>query len=129
MEKIKVLLVEDNPEVANLIEDIFNRAQDCEFGVFKVGCLSDALVSLSLERVDVIILDLSLPDSKGVNTVRKVRENVQTLPIIVLTGSEDEKLANEALEAGANDFIYKTQISIPGLIGLIKQAAKGENDG
>lgn len=108
--QVMLLLVEDNPGDADLVRELLERADPHHYQVTHVARLEDALAPLRSGRVDVILLDLSLPDRQGVESVRAVRENAGEVPIVVLTGSEDETLALACIDAGAEDFLRKSEI-------------------
>lgn len=101
----RVLLVEDNPGDAELIAIALERA-----GAFQMevcGRLSDALQRLKSNGLDLVLLDLGLPDSEGIDTFVKVNERAPHIPIVVLTGSEDDSLALQAVREGAQDYLVK----------------------
>ncbi len=106
-ETFKILLVEDNPGDARLVREYLKDA-----GVFRADLahaerLSDARRMLETDRFDVVLLDLSLPDSKGLDTIVGVMEHARGIPIVVLTGLNDEELALRALHEGAQDYLVK----------------------
>ena len=109
-EPIKILLVEDNPGDARLLREAMAEVGSAKFELNHVDRLSEAVRRLGEERFDVILLDLSLPDGKGINTVVRVREQALGVPIIVLTGLDDEALALDAVRAGAQDYLIKGQV-------------------
>ncbi len=108
--RIKVLLVEDNPGDARLLREALAEMADARFELTHVNRLSEALRRLEEDRFDIILLDLSLPDAHGLNTVVWAHGQVPHLPIVVLTGLEDEKLAAETLRQGAQDYLVKGKV-------------------
>jgi two-component system cell cycle response regulator len=103
---IRVLLVEDNPHDAYLeIQALCQRGS--RFSVTTVGTLADALVTLNADCFDVILLDIMLPDSRGFATIATIRQAVPAIPLIILTGLDDNDMAIAAVEAGAQDFLIK----------------------
>jgi two-component system, cell cycle response regulator len=106
IQAITVLLVEDNPRDANLVfralEDRGNR-----FSVTTVATLADAVVFLSAASFDVILLDIMLPDSSGFATIAAIRKAAPAIPLIVLTGYNDNDMPVAAVEAGVQDFLIK----------------------
>ena len=111
---LKILLVEDNRTDAVLIEDMIYQADakgsnDVNYELVHKEMLRDALKYLSENTVDVILLDLSLPDSKGLETVKKIGERGKNAPIIVLTGLDDEDTAVQALQYSVQDYINKNR--------------------
>jgi len=107
---VRVLLVEDNPGDARLIQEFLSDAEVTSFQIEVVKRLSDSLEALSGRRFDVVLLDLSLPDSSGLETLAKVLSNTQHVAIIVLTGLSDEGLALEAMRKGAQDYLVKDHV-------------------
>ena len=107
---IKVLLVEDNLGDVRLVYEGFAEAALAEFHMTHVRRLGDALEYLQREACDVLLLDLGLPDSHGLETVTLARAQAPRVPIVVLTGFEDESLAVEALKCGAQDYIAKAEL-------------------
>ena len=105
MTTTRVLLVEDNPGDAELIAIALERAGNFEMEV--CGRLSDTLDRLSRNGLDLVLLDLGLPDSEGLETFLRVNERAPYIPIVVLTGSEDDGLALQAVREGAQDYLVK----------------------
>ncbi len=105
---IRVLLVEDNVPYAELLEDYLARDAG-RFDVTHVESMAEAVRRLQDGRFDAVLLDLSLPDSRGLATVEQATALGTRLPIIVLTGLNDEALATEAVRKGAQDFLLKDQ--------------------
>jgi two-component system OmpR family sensor kinase len=106
-----ILLVEDNPGDALLLKAAlrdFNHTPP--FELIHVDRLAAAIERTKQERFDAVLLDLSLPDAKGVETVVRMQREAETLPIIVLTGLDDDAAAVEAVRAGAQDYLVKGQI-------------------
>jgi diguanylate cyclase (GGDEF)-like protein len=101
-------LVEDNPGDARLVEILLSEAGP-EFEVSHAGRLGEALEELDRSGFDVVLLDLSLPDSSGFETVERVRMAVPQMPVVVLSGRDDEQIALRALQGGAEDYLVKGQ--------------------
>lgn len=104
-----VLVVEDNPGDARLVELFLLEETANPFRILKAGKLTDALESLDAHHVDVVLLDLSLPDSFGLSTLARIRAARPLVPVVVLTGTADEALALDALRQGAQDYLVKGQ--------------------
>lgn len=104
-----VLVVEDNPGDARLVELFLMEGPGRQFRVVKADRLSLGLAALESEPVDVVLLDLSLPDSFGLDTLATVKAAHPRVPVVVLTGNADEALAIEALRKGAQDYLVKGQ--------------------
>jgi two-component system cell cycle response regulator len=105
--KIRVLLVEDNPGDARLIREALSEASGTGFDLTWVDSLAKAAECLAGEEMNAILLDLSLPDSAGLETVSKLLSSAPETPIVVLTGYNDESLAVAAVHAGAQDYLVK----------------------
>ena len=107
---IKVLLIEDNPGDANLIREMLAEAGIASFDLEWANRLSTGLEQLARGGIDALLLDLSLPDSQGLDTFARAQAQAPQAPIIVLTGLEDEILAVEAVRGGAQDYLVKGQV-------------------
>jgi signal transduction histidine kinase len=119
---IKVLLVEDDLGDADLICELLELVDSTDFQVTQSRRLKDALQHLSQEWFDVVLLDLSLPDSHGLTTVSQVYIQAPIVPIVILSGLEDESLAIEALQKGAQDYLVKGQLESDLLVRTIRYA-------
>jgi len=109
-ESIKVLLVEDNLGDARLLYEGFSEAPPGQFQMTHVRRLSEAMEYLWEETCDMVLLDLGLPDSHGIDTLRLVRAQSPGVPIVVLTGFEDETMGDQALKEGAQDYLVKGRV-------------------
>jgi len=107
---IEVLVVEDNPTDARLLEMILAKVTTQGFRWRRVDRLSDALTLLNQRRYDIVLLDLALPDSYGLDTIRRVRSAVADVPIVVLTGLDDEAIGLASLREGAQDYLLKDEL-------------------
>jgi PAS domain S-box-containing protein len=107
---IRVLLIEDNPGYSDVIRIMLERIGDARFDMVGVQRLSDGLQSLSDANFDVVLLDLKLPDSQGIDTFEKVHAVAPGLPIIVLTVTDNDALALEAVKKGAQDYLVKERV-------------------
>jgi PAS domain S-box-containing protein len=115
-EKFNILLIEDNPADARLIDIYLNEAYDDSFYTLtSASNLKSGLEFAASNRFDVILVDLTLPDSFGLDTFKKVFQNAQDVPIIVLTGVEDENTGLNAMKLGAQDFLIKGKVKAKGL--------------
>jgi two-component system, cell cycle sensor histidine kinase and response regulator CckA len=108
---IKILLIEDNPGDVLLLQETLSEITFVELELVHVDRLANALQRLQSEDFDVILLDLVLPDSDGLDTFIQIQEQTPATPIVVLTGMADETLAMSALKAGAQDYLIKGQVS------------------
>ena len=112
---IKILLIEDNPADARLIrENLYDASGDlCDqnnFNLIWKDSLSSGLDFLEQEDVDVVLVDLNLPDSVGFETFSRLQEKIAIKPIIVLTGLVDRELATRAVREGAQDYLIKGEV-------------------
>jgi response regulator RpfG family c-di-GMP phosphodiesterase len=123
---INLLLLEDNPGDSRLIRELLADTND-KFYLQRVDILSKGLEYLNSQPVDAVLLDLGLPDSQGLNTLESVRATKASIPIIVLTGLDDENIAIEALRRGAQDYIIKGFITGSMLSRVIRYAIERKN--
>lgn len=110
-----VLLVEDNEDDAELIEHLIDPLKTAGLIFEHCTCLKDALIRLQRTGIELILLDLNLPDSLGTETIKRIREAAPSLPLVVLTGAEDDELAMQALTHGAQDYLTKGRIDLSSL--------------
>ena len=108
---IQVLLIEDSIDDADLLKVFLSRAQDPTFSLKHVQMLSEGLACLQKEHFDIVLLDLGLPDSQGMEALLTVRKHAERIPIIVLTGLDDEEVALKALHMDIQDYLIKGQIN------------------
>jgi len=104
---MKTLLVEDNAADARLIREMLKELPAGTLQLQQVGRLDLAIERLRQETFDVVLLDLGLPDAQGTEALALIQEASRSVPIVVLTGRDDERLASEALRAGAQDYLVK----------------------
>ena len=109
-EQIKVLLIEDNPGDAKLILEMNKDLGMERFDITHIDSLSQGIEKLHQKDFGMVLLDLSLPDSSGLDTVKLMLEKAPNLPIIILTGTDDEFLALEAVKYGAEDYLVKGSV-------------------
>lgn len=105
-----ILVVEDNPGDARLIKEMLAEQPQHRIDVSIAETLQTALATLKSRRVDVVLLDLSLPDSFGMETFAAVYSQSPQVPIIVLSGTDDETVALSAVKGGAQDYLIKGQV-------------------
>ena len=119
----EILLVEDNPGDARLIKEMLIDELDRSGFTMRIGeSLAGALELLEAADSDVVLLDLSLPDSFGLETLYRLQSKAPSLPIIVLTGNEDQHLALSAVKAGAQDYLVKNDLTGGLLVKTMKYA-------
>jgi len=117
--RLRILLIEDSPTQTELLKGILTADR---FAVESAGDLASGIDALEHDQVDVVLVDLGLPDSSGVETLVKLRSHAPALPMIVLTATEDETTADEALQKGAQDFLIKGKVDGEVLIRSIRYA-------
>jgi DNA-binding response OmpR family regulator len=118
----RVLLVEDNPADARLVQESLRTPAFPDLAVDVVSRLSEALTRLSGEAYTVVLLDLGLPDSQGLGTAIRLLEAFPQVPVVVLTGLEDERVGVLAVQEGAQDYLVKGQVAVPALRRAIEYA-------
>ena len=106
---VRILLVEDNPTDADLLQETLHNTSGAHFHFTWVERLCEAEVSLSRDVFDVMLLDLSLPDSSGLQTFHRARLAAPLLPIVILTGADDESIGLDAIRHDVQDFLVKGQ--------------------
>jgi len=117
--KFNILLIEDNLGDTRLIQELLNEADNFSFNLIFARNLSDGLRIIEENLLDVVLLDLTLSDSKGFQIIDRTREMAKDIPIIILTGLKDENFAKKAVQAGAQDYFVKGQIDSNQLVRSI----------
>jgi signal transduction histidine kinase len=119
-----VLVIEDNPGDARLLREMLNEQGSHDTDVTHVETMRAAEKYLSEHAVDIILLDLGLPDAQGLGAIRRAHAAAARVPLVVLTGLDDESLAGQALQEGAQDYLIKGQIEARGLLRALRYAAE-----
>jgi len=119
---IRILLVEDNPGDARLLREMFNEPASWKCDLTHHDSMANAVAHLGAHPVDIVLLDLGLPDAQGLGAVRRAHSAAPRLPLVVLTGLDDESLAAQALQEGAQDYLIKGQIETRGLLRALRYA-------
>ncbi len=119
---IKTLLVEDNPGDSRLIREMLVEARGVAFDLEYADRLQTGLKHLGEREIDVVLLDLGLPDSQGLETLSKTYAQAPEVPIVVLTGLDDEMLGVQAVNRGAQDYLVKRQVDANLLVRTIRYA-------
>ena len=120
---VRILLVEDNPGDARLFQELLADAKT-PFSIDHVRKLSEAIQRLEQGGIDVVMSDLSLPDSQGLETFERLHAAAPQVPVIVLSGLDDETLAVETVERGAQDYLVKGRADTHLLVRSIRYALK-----
>lgn len=126
MERLRVLMVEDNPADAFLLECLLGESPEGTARMDLSDCSSivEAARRLEDEEFDCVLLDLSLPDSHGPGTISKVRSVAPHVAVVVLTGSDDMRAACRAVHDGAQDYLVKGQVTGAWLARAISYAVE-----
>ncbi|MBS4096937.1 MAG: EAL domain-containing protein [Sulfuricella sp.] len=119
---LQALLVEDNPGDARLIKEALIEMSAPRLQLTWTDTLTKGLEALATQEFDLILLDLSLPDSHGMDTVKRIEAAATAIPIVVLTGLDDEALAIEAVRSGAQDYLVKSEAEAHLLARVIRYA-------
>jgi two-component system sensor histidine kinase/response regulator len=107
MQNYNILLVEDNPGDAMLLEELLLDNKRFKFKMDVADTLQTAIKMVEEIRYDIILLDLGLPDSNGLDALQVINKKVNNIPILVITGLDDDKTGNEAIKMGAQSYIVK----------------------
>lgn len=114
---LKILIVEDNPSDACLIEHLLEDSET-KFDFEVAESMTLAISLLNQNHYDLILSDLSLPETRGADTITKIREHNANSPIIVITGNESDSIAEATKAAGAQEFMLKGELR-PDMLELI----------
>ena len=117
-----ILLIEDNPGDARLLEEMFRERDAQEVQLRHVRRMEEAEKYLAENPVDIILLDLELPDAEGLEAVRRARAAAPQIPLVVLSGLDDELMAVRALQEGAQDYLLKGHTETRGLLRSLRYA-------
>ena len=121
---IKILLIEDNPGDARLIREMLADAPAQDIAIEGASRLSQGLDYLGQGKIDLVLLDLDLPDSRGLDTFLKASTHAPSIPFVILTGLDDEDLALAAMERGAQDYLVKGKMDGRRLLRVVRYATE-----
>lgn len=121
---LHILLFEDNPGDARMIQLLLNEDSENQFIVENVKRLSEGIQFLQTRKSDLLLLDLSLPDSQGISTFIELYKHAKSTPILVLTGTEDDATALQAMQEGAQDYLVKGNITSKFLTHCVRYAVE-----
>ena len=119
---VRTLLIEDNPADARLLREALAEVPEANFELEWVDGLAKGIERLASGTVDLVLLDLSLPESRGLATLTTTQACAPAVPIIVLTGLDDRELALKAVRDGAQDYLVKGQFEGPSLVRAMQHA-------
>ncbi|MDY7225762.1 ATP-binding protein [Hyalangium rubrum] len=119
---MRLLLVEDNPGDARLIQEELKEVSSARFEVLHVARMAEAERAVREAPPDAVLLDLSLPDGHGLSNISRLLQAVPVVPLVVLTGTDDERLAVQAVHQGAQDYLVKGQVTGPLLVRALRYA-------
>ena len=119
-----MLLIEDNPGDARLIREMLQEQSSQKIDLMHVECMRDAEKHLAENSTDVILLDLGLPDAQGLEAVRRTHAAARGVPLVVLSGLDDESMAMQAMQEGAQDYLIKGQIEPRELVRALRYAVE-----
>ena len=123
---IRALLIEDNPIHARLIQRFLDRVDEPTVVWEAVDRLSTGLSRLGAGNIDLVLLDLILPDCQEIETFLRLKEAAPAVPVVILTGLDDLGLADRAVSLGAREYLVKTQIDEETLARAVRSALSGE---
>ena len=110
MNSINILLVEDNPADQAMVEEVLQDTTTFKYELTTCERVQEAADCIAEQLTDIILLDLSLPDSSGLDTLKKVRSLSPNIPIVIFTGLDDRRIGLEAINLGAEDYLVKGEI-------------------
>ncbi|MCR4290166.1 MAG: GGDEF domain-containing response regulator [Candidatus Scalindua sp.] len=119
---IKILYVEDEIDHAILIGEFIKEIKDVHFEMTHVQQLEEALLELDNDHYDIVMLDMSLPDKQGLDTVTAVCERAPEIPVVVMTSIDDESMAIKALQRGAEEYLVKGDMNSHALSRILRYA-------
>ena len=125
--KLTVLIVEDNPDDYFLLKEVLESAEIVDAVIFHESKLGSGLSTAASKPIDVAIIDLSLPDSFGLDTFVTFHERFPFLPTIIMTGAKDQEMAFEAVRQGAQDYLFKSELLSSAIVRSIRYAIERQH--
>jgi DNA-binding NtrC family response regulator len=119
---MNILLIEDNPDDARLVRIYIAEQDDLRANVFTAESMADGLAALDQGKPDLVLLDLRLPDAQGLTAYDRLRDVAESLPVVIISGIDDERFATEAVRHGAQDYLVKGQFCASQLRRSIRYA-------
>jgi PAS domain S-box-containing protein len=117
---IRILIIEDNPGDSRLFKEYLKEDKDKNYDIFIAETLAEGMKILGRETIDIVLTDLGLPDSKGLDTSNEILKAYPSLPIIITTGLDDEKTGIDSIKVGVQNYLVKNNITPSLLIHSIK---------
>jgi len=122
---IRLLAVEDDPSLSFVLEEALGHTREAEIDATMASSLAEAFEQVDAKRFELVLLDLSLPDSDGLETLTRMRRKLgREVPIVVLTGNDDPELARRVAEEGVDHYLLKGMVGSKGLIDTIRAATQ-----
>jgi two-component system, cell cycle response regulator len=128
VEALRILLVEDDPEDAELVQDALSEVAGFSYTLRRAWRFTEAIELLEREAFDIALLDLWLPDASGFDTLAGLRGRSPEMPVVVLTGLDDESFGIEAVRHGAQDYLVKGRVDGPTLVRSIRNVLARSRD-
>src|SRR5215213_1634568 len=119
-EQLTILILEDNPSDSFLIEQMLSSSELPIQNIYTSERLDEGIALIKQHPVNLVLSDLSLPDSFGLDTFLRIRKNFSNIPIIILTGLSDSEVALDALKKGAQDYLVKGEFNTHFLVKSIR---------
>jgi DNA-binding NarL/FixJ family response regulator len=127
-EPIKLLAIEDNPGDMLLLRDMLSLAPDLPVELAHTEWLSAGLAMLGESEIDVVLLDIMLPDSRGFDALSNVLEQAPDVPVIILSSLNDDLMAQKLIRDGAFDYLVKGEVESEQLAETIRRAVQGRRE-
>lgn len=122
MQEISILIIEDNPDDLLLLEETLALTEEFKAVTFHAGRLEAGCSLVETISVDVVILDLFLPDSYGLQTYTSFQKRFPMVPVVIVSGNKDYEMAYEAVKQGAQDYLFKGEVSATAITRTIRYA-------
>jgi len=122
---IRLLAVEDDPSLSFVLEEALGHTREAEIDATMASSLAEAFELVDAKRFELVLLDLSLPDSDGLETLTRMRRKLgRKVPIVVLTGNDDPELARRIAEEGVDHYLLKGEVGSKVLVSTIRAASQ-----
>jgi hypothetical protein len=126
-QKLSVLIVEDSPDDYFILKEVLESSEEVEAILFQESRLEGAFSTAGNQEIDVAIIDLSLPDSFGLDTFVSFHDRYPLIPTIIMTGAKDQEMAFEAVRKGAQDFLFKGELASAAIVRSIRYAIERQH--